>query len=60
MSRQYDNWVAILSQDIAKEIDRQILNELLSKYDYKTDLRKRKLLAGSYDRLKPITLHVNI
>ena len=60
MSRQYDNWTAILTDELAREIDRQILNELLSKYDYKTDLRKRKLLAGSYDRLKHITLHINI
>lgn len=60
MSRQYDNWTAILTDELAREIDRQILNELLSKYDYKTDLRKRKLLAGSYDRLKHITLHVSI
>jgi hypothetical protein len=56
----YDNLKAILTEEIAREIDRQILNELLSKHDYKTDLRKRKLLAGSYDRLKHITLHVNI
>ncbi len=60
MIRYYHNWEAILTEELAREIDRQILNELLSKYDYKTDIRKRKLLAGSYDRLKHITLHVNI
>lgn len=60
MTQYYDNWTAILTDELAREIDRQILNELLSKYDYKTDLRKRKLLAGSYDRLKHIMLHINI
>lgn len=60
MTGYYNNLKAILTEELAREIDRQILNELLSKHDYKTDLLKRKLLAGSYDRLKHITLHVNI
>ena len=60
MTGYYNNLKAILTEELAREIDRQILNELLSKHDYKTDLLKRKLLAGSYDRLKHITLHFNI